>query len=85
MAVLEDGTTPFLLRQGEVGRPGCLPEISDVHSRVNAAVTLANWVKKLGDIARINESIDIKGEANIRSDEGKEGACTMLPSLFSAK
>jgi hypothetical protein len=32
MAVLEDGTTPFLLRQGEVGRPGCLPEISDVHS-----------------------------------------------------
>jgi hypothetical protein len=46
---------------------------------------LANWVKKLGDIARIKESIDIKGEANIRSDKGKEGACTMLPSLFSAK
>mgnify|MGYP000140563801 CR=1 FL=1 len=28
--------------------------------RVNAAVVLANWVKKLGDIARIKESIDIK-------------------------
>jgi hypothetical protein len=27
---------------------------------VNAAVALANWAKKLGDMARVKESIDMK-------------------------
>jgi hypothetical protein len=56
----------------------------DESERVNAAVILANWVKKLGDSAYQGE-YRYKGEANIRSDKGKEGAHTMLPSLFSAK